>query len=56
MNPSNYYYFPHVSKQDCNHAFNTARQEVLKDPELLPAVAASAYYIKETSFPCLTTI
>jgi hypothetical protein len=34
-NPSNYYHFPHVTKQDYDRAFNTARLEVLKDPELL---------------------
>jgi hypothetical protein len=48
-NPSNCYYFPHVTKQDYDRAFNTARLEVLKDPELLPATASRIYHVKEGS-------
>jgi hypothetical protein len=48
-NPSNYYHFPHVTKQDYDRAFNTARLEVLKEPELLPAAAAKIYHVKEDS-------
>jgi len=46
---SDYYYFPHVTKQDYNRAFNTARLDVLKTPELLPATASKKYYVKENS-------
>ena len=46
---SDYYYFPHITKQDYNCAFNTARLDVLKTPELLPATASKKYYVKENS-------
>jgi hypothetical protein len=46
---SDYYYFPHVTKQDYNRAFNTARLEVLETPELLPAAASKKYHVKEDS-------
>ena len=46
---SDYYYFPHVTKQDYNRAFNTARLKVLQTPELLPAIASKKYHVKENS-------
>ena len=46
---SDYYYFPHVTKQDYNRAFNIARLEVLKTPELLLAAASKKYHVKEDS-------
>jgi len=46
---SNYYYFPHVTKQDYNRAFNIARLKVLQTPELLLAIASKKYHVKENS-------
>jgi hypothetical protein len=46
---SDYYYFPYITKQDYNRAFNIARLKVLKTPELLLAIAFKKYHIKEDS-------
>jgi len=46
---SDYYYFPHITKQDYNRAFNIARLEVLKTPELLLAATSKKYHVKEDS-------
>ena len=46
-NSSNYFHFPHVTKQDYNYAFNNAYNNALKDPKLTPILAAKIYYIKE---------
>ena len=46
---SDYYYFPHITKQDYNCAFNTAPLEVLGTPELLFAIAFKKYHVKEDS-------
>jgi hypothetical protein len=48
-NVSNYYYFPHVTKQDYDRAFNSARNEALKDPDLSTTSAARIYHVKEDS-------
>jgi hypothetical protein len=44
-----YYYFPYVTKQDYDRAFNIARLKVLQTLELLPIIASKKYYIKENS-------
>jgi len=49
INPFNYYYFSHVTKQDYNYAFNIARLKVFKDLKLLLAIAFKIYHIKEDS-------
>jgi hypothetical protein len=46
-NSSNYFHFPYVTKQDYDRAFNNARNDALKDPELTPILAARIYYVKE---------
>jgi hypothetical protein len=46
-NLSNYFYFPHVTKQDYDHAFNNICNNALKDPKLTPILAARIYYVKE---------
>jgi hypothetical protein len=46
-NSSNYFHFPHVTKQDYDRAFNNARNDALKDPELTPTSAARIYHVKE---------
>jgi hypothetical protein len=46
---SDYYYFPYITKQDYNRAFNIARLEVLKTPELLLATTSKKYHVKEDS-------
>jgi len=46
-NSSNYFYFPHVTKQDYNRAFNNVYNNALKDPELTSILAAKIYYIKK---------
>jgi hypothetical protein len=44
---SNYYYFPHVIKQDYNCAFNNTRKDALNTPELGFTLAAKIYHVKE---------
>jgi hypothetical protein len=46
-NSSNYFHFPHVTKQDYNRAFNNAHNNALKDPKLTPTSAARIYHVKE---------
>jgi hypothetical protein len=46
-NLSNYFYFPYITKQNYNHAFNNTHNNALKDPELTPILAARIYYVKE---------
>ena len=48
-NMSNYYYFPHVTKQDYDRAFENARKEALGQPDLSPTSAARIYHVKEDS-------
>ena len=48
-NISNYYYFPHVSKQDYDRAFENARKEALEHPDLSPTLAARIYHVREDS-------
>jgi hypothetical protein len=44
---SNYYYFPHVSKQDYDRAFNDARLWALENPTESPRTAARIHHVKE---------
>jgi hypothetical protein len=44
---SNYYYFPHITKQDYDRAFENARQWALKNREESPRTAAKTYHVKE---------
>ena len=46
---SDYYYFPYITKQDYDRAFNIARLKVLQTLELLPIIASKKYHIKENS-------
>ncbi len=48
-NASNYYYFPHVTKQDYDHAFNTVYNEALEHLDLSSTSATRIYHIKEDS-------
>jgi hypothetical protein len=48
-NISNYYYFPHVTKQDYDRAFENTRKEALEHPDLSPTSAARIYHVKEDS-------
>ena len=49
MASSNYYYFPHVTKEDYDRAFNNARKWALENPEERPRAAARIYHVKEDS-------
>jgi hypothetical protein len=44
---SDYYYFPHVTKQDYDQAFNAARLWALDHPEEASTTAARIYHVKE---------
>jgi hypothetical protein len=46
---SNYYYFPHVSKEQYNRAFNRAREWALENPKQQLTAAARIYHVKEDS-------
>jgi len=43
----NFYYFPHVTKQDYDCAFNNARKDALDNPELSSILVARIYHVKE---------
>jgi hypothetical protein len=42
-----YYYFPHVTKEDYDRAFNTARLWALEHLEEASTAAARIYHVKE---------
>ena len=46
---SNYYYFPHITKENYNRTFNNARKWALENLEERPQDAARIYHVKEDS-------
>jgi hypothetical protein len=52
-NISNYYYFPHVTKQDYDRAFKNTYKEAFEHPDLSPTLAAriNGRFLTEISAP-----
>jgi hypothetical protein len=47
-NISNYYYFPHDTKQHYTRAFENTRKEALEHLDLSPTLAARTYHVKDS--------
>jgi hypothetical protein len=45
-----YYFYPHLHKEEYDRAFNLARRWALDNPNELPTAAARIYYVKVLAF------